>query len=364
MLYGTHVESPLGDIFIVSDKNNIIRLVINPEKGSQQTLNEEIIEDPDMPVLISGKKWIDDYFSLKRPDIKDLPLAPIGGEFRQIVWNIVMDIPYGETMTYGEIAKEAAKYMGKSIMSAQAVGGAVGSNPIPIIIPCHRVMGANGNLTGYYYGLDTKIRLLQHEGVDISGFHIPKKKAFHKKEKMELSFIPITEDFYDLKKVDDLAKEAFPPIEYPGTQKVIEMSQKYNADFLSIYDESLFVGFITVLTYKKLAYLYFLAVRKELRSKGYGSAILNMLKDIYPGYTQVVDLEKQESSAENSEQRKKRLAFYMRNGYKRTGFFAKYCGMDLEILCASEQLDTDLVKGALENAGLDNFYPEYYYQQI
>ncbi|MBP5708476.1 MAG: GNAT family N-acetyltransferase [Bacteroidales bacterium] len=185
-----------------------------------------------------------------------------------------------------------------------------------------------------------------------------------KGDNIKLTVIPITEDFGDLNKVDALAKEAFPPIEYPGLQKVMEMSQKHNADFLSIYDKSDFVGFITVLKYKNLAYLYFLAVQKELRSKGYGSAILNMLKDIYPGYTQVVDLEKQDELADNAEQRKKRLAFYMRNGYKRTGFFAKYCGMDLEILCASEHLDPELVKGALENAGLDDFYPEYYYQEI
>ncbi|MBP5473865.1 MAG: GNAT family N-acetyltransferase [Bacteroidales bacterium] len=188
--------------------------------------------------------------------------------------------------------------------------------------------------------------------------------AYQKRDKIELSVIPITEEFQNLDKVDSLAKEAFPPIEYPGLQKVMEMSKLYNADFLSIYDKADFVGFITVLKYKNLAYLYFLAVQKELRSKGYGSAILNMLKDIYPGYTQVVDLEKQDKLADNAEQRKKRLSFYMRNGYKRTGFFAKYCGMDLEILCASEHLDPELVKGALENAGLDDFYPEYYYQQI
>ena len=176
MLYGTHVESPLGDIFIVSDKNNILRLYIRYDKESQHALNEEIIDNPNMPPLISGKKWIDDYFSLKRPDINELSLAPIGGEFQQIVWNIVAQIPYGDTITYGDIAKETAKRMGKSVMSAQAIGRAVRSNPIPIIIPCHRVMGANGNLTGYYYGLETKVRLLRHEGVDISNFHYPKKR--------------------------------------------------------------------------------------------------------------------------------------------------------------------------------------------
>ena len=181
MLFGTHVESPLGDIFIVSDENSIVRLYINQDKWSQQTLNEESIYNPNIPPLISGRQWIDDYFSLKRPDIIDLSLAPIGGEFKQTVWNIVAKIPYGETMTYGDIAKETAKRMSKTVMSAQAIGRAVGSNPIPIIVPCHRVMGANGNLTGYYYGLDTKIRLLRHEGVDTSLFHAPKKNGISKK---------------------------------------------------------------------------------------------------------------------------------------------------------------------------------------
>ena len=181
MFYGTHVESPLGDIFIVSDKNSIVRLYINYDKGSQQTLNEEIIDNPNIQPLIYGRKWIDDYFNLKRPDINDLSLVPIGGEFKQIVWNIVAKIPYGETMTYGEIAKETAKRMGKTVMSAQAIGKAVGSNPIPIIIPCHRVMGTNGNLTGYYYGLDTKVRLLRHEGVDTSSFHYPKENDIKKR---------------------------------------------------------------------------------------------------------------------------------------------------------------------------------------
>lgn len=178
---------------------------------------------------------------------------------------------------------------------------------------------------------------------------------------MHLRTVRITEDFVDLHKVDALAKEAFPPIEYPGTYIVIAMSKKNNSDFLAIYDDNLFVGFISVLTYKNLAYLFFLAVHKELRSKGYGSAILHMLPEIYPDYIQVVDLEKQDFSADNAEQRKSRLSFYMRNGYSRPGFFAKYCGMDLEILCASDTFDEELVKGALANAGIPNFSAEYYY---
>jgi len=97
-----------------------------------------------------------------------LPLKPKGSEFRQIVWKHLCQIPYGETTTYGEIAKKVARQMGKKAMSAQAVGGAVGHNPIGIIIPCHRVIGKDGSLTGYGGGLEKKIQLLAHEGIDLS----------------------------------------------------------------------------------------------------------------------------------------------------------------------------------------------------
>lgn len=94
------------------------------------------------------------YFKCKKPNISDLSLAPIGNEFRQSVWRILCSIPYGKTITYGEIAKKISKQMGKKSMSAQAVGNAVGHNPISIIIPCHRVVGKSGNLTGYAGGIE------------------------------------------------------------------------------------------------------------------------------------------------------------------------------------------------------------------
>jgi methylated-DNA-[protein]-cysteine S-methyltransferase len=97
-----------------------------------------------------------------------LPLAPIGGEFRQNVWNILCEIPYGEVITYGDIAKKIAAKMDKKSMSSQAVGGAVGHNPISVIIPCHRVVGANGSLTGYAGGLAVKKKLLELEGAPIA----------------------------------------------------------------------------------------------------------------------------------------------------------------------------------------------------
>ena len=102
-------------------------------------------------------------------------MAPIDGEFRQTVWKMLTEIPYGEVVTYGELAQKIARQRGIERMSAQAVGGAVGHNPISIIIPCHRVVGANGNLTGFAGGIQMKLKLLQHEGVDINRFYIPTK---------------------------------------------------------------------------------------------------------------------------------------------------------------------------------------------
>lgn len=126
-------------------------------------------------VLIKTKKWLDKYFNYEKPKTDELPLAPIGSEFRQRVWKILCEIPYGEVTTYGDIAKRLIKDTGKTSISAQAVGNAVGHNPISIIIPCHRVIGANGNLTGYAGGLDKKIQLLKIEKINVDKFFKPKK---------------------------------------------------------------------------------------------------------------------------------------------------------------------------------------------
>ena len=104
-----------------------------------------------------------------------MPLAPIGGKFRQEVWGILCEIPYGEVITYGDIAKKVAAKMNKESMSSQAVGGAVGHNPISIMIPCHRVVGSNGSLTGYAGGIGIKVKLLELEGVDMTDFFVPQK---------------------------------------------------------------------------------------------------------------------------------------------------------------------------------------------
>lgn len=175
MYYKTNYSSPVGLIMIVSDKDNIVGLWIENQKYYSGNIKDEMVTDDNLPIFSLAKKWLDRYFKGEKPDISELPLAPNGGDFRQEVWSILCEIPYGECITYGDIAKKIAKKRGKEKMSSQAVGGAVGHNPISIIIPCHRVVGTNGNLTGYAGGIDKKIKLLKHEGLDMSKFSIPTK---------------------------------------------------------------------------------------------------------------------------------------------------------------------------------------------
>lgn len=160
---------------LVSDEHSIVGLYVGKHKYFDNLIPEDIIENGNIPILKEGIAWLDDYFAGKQPDISSLFLTPKGGDFRQEVWRILLEIPYGELTTYGDIAKEVAKRMGKERMSAQAVGGAVGHNPISIIIPCHRVVGKTGSLTGYGGGIETKIGLLEHEEADMVGLFIPKK---------------------------------------------------------------------------------------------------------------------------------------------------------------------------------------------
>jgi len=175
MFYSTHYSSPLGLLMLASDGDNLIGLWIEGQKYFGGTVDEDMTEENDLPVLTATRNWLDKYFAGQKPSIFDLPLAPFGGAFRKAVWDILCEIPYGEYITYGNIAKKMATRMGKASMSSQAVGGAVGHNPISIIIPCHRVIGANGSLTGYAGGISKKIELLEHEGVDMSRLFVPTK---------------------------------------------------------------------------------------------------------------------------------------------------------------------------------------------
>lgn len=175
MLYKTIYESSLGNILIVSDENNIIGLWFEGQKYFLANIKDDITQKDDLPILQSAKLWLDQYFAGQKPNIANLKLAPRGNDFRLTVWKILCEIPYGQLTTYGEIAKKVAIVMNKESMSAQAVGGAVGHNPISIIIPCHRVVGSHGSLTGYAGGIDKKIKLLQLEGVDTKQLMFPKK---------------------------------------------------------------------------------------------------------------------------------------------------------------------------------------------
>lgn len=175
MFYSTYYSTPLGLVMLASDGDNLVGLWNDGQKYYGGTLAENMTEKDELPVFIATKNWLDKYFAGQKPAISDLPLAPIGGEFRRAVWGILCEIPYGKCITYGDIAKNMAARMGKTRMSSQAVGGAVGHNPISIIIPCHRVVGANGSLTGYAGGISKKSKLLEHEGVDVSKLFVPIK---------------------------------------------------------------------------------------------------------------------------------------------------------------------------------------------
>ncbi|MCM1326127.1 MAG: methylated-DNA--[protein]-cysteine S-methyltransferase [Bacteroidales bacterium] len=161
MTYIYHYPSPLGDITVSANGSEITGLWFDGQKYFGGTLPKDY-EERALPVFEETKMWLDIYFSGKSPDFTP-PLKIESTPFRQAVWEILLTIPFGETMTYGEIAKVMAKKRRLAKMSAQAVGGAVGHNPISLIIPCHRVVGTGGNLTGYAGGLEKKEWLLTME---------------------------------------------------------------------------------------------------------------------------------------------------------------------------------------------------------
>ncbi|MBC8577771.1 methylated-DNA--[protein]-cysteine S-methyltransferase [Yanshouia hominis] len=173
MYYKTTYPSPLGNLTLASDGENLVGLWIEGQKYHGDTIPETMTENNHLPVFDAAKEWLDRYFAGEKIAIHELSLAPIGGDFRQSVWRILCEIPYGEVITYGGIAKKMAEKAGKEKLSAQAVGGAVGHNPISIIIPCHRVVGSNGSLTGYSGGIAAKTKLLELEGVDMTHLFAP-----------------------------------------------------------------------------------------------------------------------------------------------------------------------------------------------
>lgn len=165
MEYIHYYNSPLGKITLASDGKALLGLWFDGQKYFGITLTKNY-EQKDLSIFKQTDKWLDIYFSGKDPDFTPL-LSMKTTSFRETVWKILLTIPFGQTMTYKEIAQRIAKQKGLEKMSAQAVGGAVGHNPISLIIPCHRVIGTTGNLTGYAGGIDKKLKLLTLEKADI-----------------------------------------------------------------------------------------------------------------------------------------------------------------------------------------------------
>ncbi len=156
-----HYFSPLGRILLTADAHGLTGLWFEGQQYAKEPPVEEL-EEGEAPILRDAKRWLDIYFSGKEPTFR-LPLHPVGTDFQMSVWELLADIPYGETVTYRQLAEQLARARGIAKMSAQAVGGAVGKNKIAILLPCHRVIGTDGSLTGYAGGLDRKSALLRLE---------------------------------------------------------------------------------------------------------------------------------------------------------------------------------------------------------
>ena len=175
MEYVHHYRSDLGGITLASDGEALVGLWFDGQKYFAETLEKEHEERP-LPVFEEAERWLDVYFGGEAPDFTP-PLRLKTTPFRRAVWELLLTIPYGRTVTYGELAARIAAQHGHVRMSAQAVGGAVGHNAISLIIPCHRVVGANGSLTGYAGGIDREHRLLTMEGAGLPSLFVPQRGA-------------------------------------------------------------------------------------------------------------------------------------------------------------------------------------------
>ncbi|MEG2123783.1 MAG: methylated-DNA--[protein]-cysteine S-methyltransferase [Clostridium sp.] len=167
--YSCRLSSPIGDIRVAGDGTSLTGLCIAQQKYFPKEPGDEIAWN-NLPLFVQTKEWLDCYFSGKEPEFMP-PLSPQGTPFRREVWKLLCEIPYGQLTTYGRLAEKLGEHM-----SAQAVGGAVGHNPISIMIPCHRVVGADGNLTGYGGGICLKVKLLELEHVPMDNLYMPGRK--------------------------------------------------------------------------------------------------------------------------------------------------------------------------------------------
>ena len=169
MIYTASYSSPFGDMLLAQKDGALVGLWFEGQKYYGAAISEAVPKDDDK-TSVKVKRWLDRYFAGQKPDAAELTLAPAGSDFRQAVWAVLRKIPYGKTISYGDIARTLAKRKGFMQVSARAVGGAVAHNPVSVIIPCHRVVGSDGKLTGYAGGIDKKIKLLELEGVDVKIF--------------------------------------------------------------------------------------------------------------------------------------------------------------------------------------------------
>ena len=163
MIQTAFYDAPYGRYVMAAEDGALTGVWLEGQKYFPSGLPEP--SDGESEIFAHTRRWLDAYFAGRQPDVSTLPMAPKGSAFAQSVWQLLLEIPYGQTVTYGELAKRLAERRGLAYMSAQAVGGAVGHNPISVIIPCHRVLGAKNQLTGYAGGLDVKTFLLKLEGV-------------------------------------------------------------------------------------------------------------------------------------------------------------------------------------------------------
>lgn len=173
MLYYKKISSSLGEITLRSDGQFLTGLwFANDKHYGDKDIQDA--QNAELPIFALAEKWLAEYFAGCKPKVK-VPLQFTGTDFQKCVWKILQNIPYGRLVTYGDIACEIAAQRGLARMSAQAVGGAVGRNPLCIIVPCHRVIGADGSLTGYGGGMRRKVRLLELEKADMSKLTVPTK---------------------------------------------------------------------------------------------------------------------------------------------------------------------------------------------
>ena len=174
MKYKANYPSPIGNLTLISDGTNLTHVILEKE-SYYQNIKKEAKTNDNLEIFKQTKIWLDKYFNKEKPNIDDLKLKLEGTPFQIKVWNALKTISYGQTVTYGFVAQKI-----NSKTSARAVGGAIGHNPIPIVIPCHRVVGTNKNLTGFTGGIDVKIKLLKSEGLDITKYKIPKGEKYAK----------------------------------------------------------------------------------------------------------------------------------------------------------------------------------------